>query len=159
VPGRDTDRMVQDSASVPAQVPTPPPTPPGAVGRRWAEHGRLPAWAAAVLFSAIAGRFAPQSAPAEFAVLGAGLAVCAWALRRPPDRRRPAPDRIDGHGTLPWLGLLLVFLVWELFAFFRGSTPAHPTLSILLGPLLADPLSRGAGYLLWLAGGVWIARR
>ena len=117
------------------------------------------AWSAAVVFAAVAGRFAPQSAPAEFAVLGAGVAVFAWAVRLPPQQRRPAPNHIAGRGSLAWLGLLAVFLVWELFAFFHGSTSAHPTLSILLGPILADPVYRAAGYLLWLATGVWIARR
>jgi hypothetical protein len=117
------------------------------------------AWSAAVVFAAIAGRFAPQSAPAEFAVLGAGLAVCGWALRMPPSSRRTPPEHVDGRSSLPWLGLLLVFGVWELFAFFKGSTPAHPTLSLLLGPLLAEPIARSAGYLLWLAAGVWVARR
>jgi len=120
---------------------------------------RVAIWVGAALFAVIAGRFTAQSAPAEFAVLGAGLVVCVWALRLPAEQRRTAPARLDGRGILAWLGLLLVFLVWELYAFYRGSTPAHPTLSLLLAPLLAEPLPRAAGYLLWLASGVWLAKR
>ncbi|HEV2637008.1 MAG TPA: hypothetical protein VGX23_17775 [Actinocrinis sp.] len=120
---------------------------------------RLAVWTAAVVFAAAAGRFAALSAPAEFAVLGAGLPVFAWAVRLPGERREPAPERVDRRGSLAWLGLLLVFLAWELFALSRGSTPAHPTLSILLGPLLAEPVFRSIGYLVWLAAGGWLAKR
>lgn len=136
--------------------------PPGIPARRHLtrpSRTEAAAWAAAIVFAAVAGRFAPLSAPAEFAVLGSGILVFAWAVRMPADQRRPAPDHVDGRGSLTWLGLLLVFLTWELFAFFHGSTPAHPTLSILLGPLLAEPSLRAAGYLLWLASGAWLARR
>jgi hypothetical protein len=120
---------------------------------------RVAIWSVATLFALVSGRFTAQSAPAEFAVFGAGLVVCVWALRLPAEQRRAAPARLDGRGILAWLGLLLVFLIWELYAFYRGSTPAHPTLSLLLGPLLAEPLPRAAGYLLWLASGVWLAKR
>lgn len=140
------------TAPAPAPANTPPPL-------RFTARGRFAAWTAAVVFAAIAGRFAALCAPAEFAVLGSGLVVFAWATRIPADQRRAAPERIDGRGSLAWLGLLAVFLTWELFALFRGSTAAHPTLSILLGPILAEPLPRSGGYLLWLAAGVWIAKR
>ena len=143
----------------PGQGPSPSTSlSSGRLARRPA-RGQIAAWSAAVLFAAVAGRFAPISAPAEFAVLGSGLVVFVRALRTPAGRRRPAPERVDGRGSLVWLGLLAVFLVWELFAFARGSTPAHPTLSILVGPLLAEPLFRSACYLLWLAAGAWLARR
>lgn len=135
-----------------------PPIDPGAA-RRARISGRAAVWCAAVVFSFVAGRFTQLSAPAEFAVLGLGTVLFVWALRLPAGQRRAAPEHVNGRGALVWLGLLLVFLAWELFAFFRGSTPAHPTLSILMGPLLAEPTVRGAGYLVWLAAGAWLARR
>ena len=138
-----------------AMAIAPPPTIPLRRPRR----NQVAAWTAAVVFAAVAGRFATLSAPAEFAVLGSGLLVFARAVRTPVERRRPTPGHVDGRGSLAWLGLLAVFLTWELFAFARGSTPAHPTLSILLGPLLAEPPVRSAGYLVWLAAGAWIAKR
>jgi hypothetical protein len=135
-----------------------PPIDPG-TARHARISGRTAVWFAAVVFSFVAGRFTQLSAPAEFAVLGSGTLLLVWAIRLPAGRRRPPPEHVDGRGALVWLGLLLVFLVWELFAFFRGSTAAHPTLSILIGPLLAEPTLRGAGYLMWLAAGTWLARR
>jgi hypothetical protein len=147
--------LAATSTAAATSVPPQPPT----VRQLRISRGQMAAWTAAVIFAAVAGRFAALSAPAEFAVLGSGLLIFAWALRIPADRRRAAPERIHGRGSLAWLGLLAVFLAWELFALFHGSTPAHPTLSILLGPLLAEPLLRSAGYLVWLAAGVWIAKR
>jgi hypothetical protein len=118
---------------------------------------------AAAGFSLFAGRFAPLTAPAEFAVLTAGTAVIAWAFCLVPGapgvRRRPAPDSAGGRGALVWLALLLVFTGWELYALFASPSAAHPTVSALSGPLLAPHWHRAAAYLLWLAGGVWLARR
>lgn len=119
--------------------------------------------AAGAGFSWFAGRFAPLTAPAEFAVLAAGTAVIVWALRpvpgAPGPRRRPAPQSAGGRGTLVWLALALVFTGWELYALFASPADAHPTVSALAGPLLAPHWHRAAAYLLWLAGGVWLARR
>lgn len=118
---------------------------------------------AAAGFSAFASLFAPLTAPAEFAVLAAGTLVIGWALRwvpgAPGPRRQPAPDTAGGRGALVWLALLLVFTGWELYALFASPAAAHPTVSALSGPLLAPHWHRAAAYLLWLAGGVWLARR
>ena len=118
---------------------------------------------AAAGFSVFAGHFAPLTAPAEFAVLAAGTAVIAWALRlvprAPGPRRGPAPDSSGGRGALVWLALLLVFTGWELYALFASPADAHPTVSALSGPLLAPHWHRAAAYLVWLAGGLWLARR
>jgi hypothetical protein len=130
--------------------------------RRGSVRGLALAWAAATVYSVVAGRFAPLSAPGEFAVVIAGAAMTAWALGLrlpvPPPRRRPAPLHIDGRGALVWLVIVLVFTVWELYALALGGD-SHPTLSALAGPLLAPSTHRAVGYLLWLASGVWIARR
>jgi hypothetical protein len=118
---------------------------------------------AAAGFSAAAALFAPLTAPAEFAVLAAGTALVVWAMRPvpgvSPPRRLPAPDGAGGRGALVWLALLLVFTAWELYALFASPAVAHPTVSALSGPLLAPHWHRAAAYLLWLAGGVWLARR
>ena len=133
-----------------------------AAGRRGSARGMALAWAAATIYAVIAGRFAPLSAPGEFAVVIAGAAMTAWALGLrlpiPPPQRRPAPLRIEGRGALLWLVIVLVFTAWELYALALGGY-SHPTLSALAGPLLAPYTHRAIGYLLWLASGVWIARR
>ena len=129
---------------------------------------RIATWALFAAFGAAAGRFAPLTAPAEIAVLLAGAAMILWAtgaLRRlpivgaAPPRREPAPDSVDGRGALLWLALLLAFTGWELYALFSSPAAAHPTLSALAGPLLAAHWRRAVAYVLWLAGGAWLARR
>jgi hypothetical protein len=106
---------------------------------------------------------APLTAPAEFAVLGAGTLLILWAAGAlpavPGPRRRPAPQAVDGRGALWWLALLLAFTGWELYALFASPVAAHPTVSALAGPLLAPHWHRAAAYVLWLAGGAWLARR
>jgi hypothetical protein len=112
----------------------------------------------AVAYAAVAGGFRRLTAPAELATFAAGSLVC-WLALRKECRRFPAPDHVDGKGALAWGAVLVVFGIWELYADFRGSTPAHPTLSILMGPVIAPPENRAIGYLAWLAGGVWLVRR
>ena len=122
------------------------------------------AWAAAALFAAVAGRFAPLTAPAEFAALLAGGAVTGWALgARAPGigavHRRAAPESLGGRGWLAWIAVLLVCGVIEVYSLTSATPLDHPTLSALSRPLLAPPDHRELGYLLWLACGVWVARR
>jgi hypothetical protein len=66
---------------------------------------------------------------------------------------------VNGRGALLWLALLLAFTGWELYALFASPAAAHPTVSALAGPLLAPHWHRAVAYVLWLAGGVWLARR
>lgn len=109
-------------------------------------------------YALVGGSLRRLTAPAEAATLLPGAALVWYALR-PTTPRFPAPGRIDRRGVLAWGAVAVVFGVWELYAALRGSTPAHPTLSILMGPLIDPPFARAAGYALWLAGGVWVVRR
>jgi hypothetical protein len=49
--------------------------------------------------------------------------------------------------------------LWELGAFLQRPRRDHPTLSSLSNELFRSPSSRGFAVLLWLALGVWLARR
>lgn len=112
----------------------------------------------AVLYAGVAGRLRHLTVPAELGTFLVGSLVC-WRGLRGGCRRFPAPERVDRRGALVWGVVLVMFGVWELYADFRGSTPAHPTLSILMGPALASPERRSVGYLVWFALGVWVVRR
>lgn len=49
--------------------------------------------------------------------------------------------------------------LWELQAFVQHPRREHPTLSSLSNDLLASPTARAFALLVWLAAGVWLARR
>jgi len=109
-------------------------------------------------YSLIGGSLRRLTAPAELATLVPGAALLWYALR-PTTRRFNTPAQLDRRGVVPWAVVLALFGVWELYAAARGSTPAHPTLSILMGPLIDPPFARAAGYAVWLGLGVWVVRR
>jgi hypothetical protein len=116
-------------------------------------------WGAAGLgYALIAGNFARLTIPAELATLLPGAAMVWYALR-PTTGHFPAPAPLTRRSTMPWTAIAVAFGIWELYAAARGSTHAHPTLSILLGPLIDPPPARAAGYAAWLLAGVWVVRR
>jgi hypothetical protein len=120
--------------------------------------GTLVCVVAATVFSVVSGNLTQLSWPATVAVLVSGGLVTWLGMFRPPPRL-DSPEYVDARGAAVWGGVLVAFAVWELYAFFKGSTPAHPTLSILSVPLLASPSHRVVGYLIWLAAGMWVVRR
>lgn len=121
--------------------------------------GTMISWALlSVGYALVAGSFARLTIPAELATLLPGTGLVWYALR-PATPRFATPARIDRRGALPWAAVAVAFGVWELYAALRGSTSAHPTLSILMRPLIDPPPLRAAGYGLWLAAGLWVVRR
>ena len=109
-----------------------------------------------VVYAALAALCRPLTVPAAVAVVLAGAVLLALAARR-----RPLPRRLVGsrRGALPWLVLLLLLASWELTAVFWGNDRAHPTLSLLLDPVLDTYPGRLIGYLAWLSVGRWLVTR
>lgn len=100
-----------------------------------------------------------HSVAATAAVAGPAAAVTVVVLRRPgvPDPLR-TPDPRLRRTRLLWSVLLAAGLLWEAYAFFQqpawtvGSYD-HPTLSVLLDPVLEYRPVRFLGWLLWLGAG------
>lgn len=114
-------------------------------------------------------------------VIGVGLTAIPFAWsdqgRWPPYTRAKngavsGTDRASGHSptralrraAILWSALAVALCLWELTAFFLGMPSAaaeyaHPALSDLIMPLLANPLSLGVGTALWLLGGAALLRR
>lgn len=116
-------------------------------------------WGAVGLgYSLIAGSFARLTVPAEIATLLPGAALVWYALR-PTTAHFPAAAPFTGRNAMAWAAVGVAFGIWELYAAARGSTHAHPTLSILMRPLIDPPPARAAGYVAWLLAGVWVVRR
>ncbi|MGO9457886.1 MAG: hypothetical protein ACLP62_12720 [Acidimicrobiales bacterium] len=58
-----------------------------------------------------------------------------------------------GASALPWVVLVAVVAVWELYCFFGGPRPAHPTLSTVYDLAARWPAAKAVVVLAWLALG------
>jgi len=112
----------------------------------------------ALALSVLAGGLASFTWPSVLLVAVVGGVVLCVGLRRGPEQRRPAPDRLDPAG-LAWLLPVLAFSAWELIAWFQGSTAAHPTVSVLVDPLLDEHVIRSVAFFGWLSLGAYLLRR
>lgn len=117
-------------------------------------RGRL-VWPAVIGYALLAASARPLTGPAAAAVLLPGGVLLVAGLRRTPTRLR----RVGRRAAVTWLGLGVLFCLWELGAFLAGNDEAHPTFSILTDPVLDTWPGRVAGYLLWLGTGAWLVTR
>ena len=117
----------------------------------------------AMFWLGMSGRVARQVAPAP-ARPGSDPLLAGGALSGDPPPRaadRPAGPVAApiGRGVLWWLVPLTVLVAAELVNFALGSTPDHPTLSLLADPLLDHYLPRALGYCGWLVAFWGLVRR
>ncbi len=122
-----------------------------------------PRWlVAAVLYALLVGSFDRFSWPMSVAVMlpGAAAVVLAW---EGPLRERPRP-RIDPRGVLPWAAVFLALALWELTNLLLQPTLTegsydHPTLSVIMDPILATYPGRAAFLGLWILLGWFLLER
>ncbi|MGH3934698.1 MAG: hypothetical protein ACRDS1_06935 [Pseudonocardiaceae bacterium] len=113
--------------------------------------------AASVGYALIAAVFEPLTVPATVAVLVPGVLLLALRVRRPV---RPLPaGAVSPAAVTLWLALVAAGGGWWLVAFLWGNDPEHPTLSLLLDPVLDTYPARVLGYAAWLAAGRWLVTR
>jgi hypothetical protein len=142
----------------------PPPEVVPAPGQGSTAAPVAPAWARPMVMlpalagcALIGGLFPSFSKRATFAVLlFGGLLVWLGFSGRLP--RRPAPRRLPATAAW-WLVPTLFLAIVELVNFLLGSTYQHPTLSVLLDPVLAQYPARAAAYFGWLTGLWSLVRR
>jgi hypothetical protein len=139
-------------------------TTEGVLARIWAArtqtHPRQAAWwSAAAVYAWVAGGFASFTVESEVAVVLASLVMFGMVIFAPPERK-PAPRRVALVGWVAWLVPILTFSGLEIVNnFVFGSTPAHPTWSNLMDPVLEWHPARTTAVLLWLAAGRELIRR
>jgi hypothetical protein len=109
----------------------------------------------AVGYAWVATGLQPFTRPALVATLGGGVAAVLVGRRLSPPA---APAALVGGAWL-WAALAGALAVWELQAFLQHPRAAHPTLSSLSNDLLEGHVPRVGAMLVWLAAGVWLARR
>jgi hypothetical protein len=113
--------------------------------------------AVAVGYAWVGSGLESHSSAAAVAVAGPAVAVAVIVLRRPAVVSRTDDARV-GRTVLLWAALITAGLLWEAYAFFHqpawtvGSYD-HPTLSVLLDPVLDNRAVRFLGWLVWLRAG------
>jgi hypothetical protein len=92
-------------------------------------------------------------------VTGAALIWLGHHHRRLAARLAYSPPRSLALSAAWWLLPVLVFVPVEAVDYLLGSTHEHPTVSMLLDPVLAADLPRSAIYLGWLTAFWALVRR
>ena len=114
-------------------------------------------------YAGVVGSFIRYSWPATAAIIGLGTVVVMIGWRGPV-RRRQVPGRLPIAGTAVWGLLFVAGCLWELAALLKQPTLtttsyAHPTVSTLTDPVLANAGGRSAMLAAWLAVGWYLVRR
>ncbi len=114
--------------------------------RRRLHRGLLPA---AVVYAWVGGSFDSFTTASVLAVGFPGVLGVLTASSRWPDERAVGPRR-PPRAALVWAAWFVATALWEAYAFLKGSTPAHPTLSVLLDGPLANHAVRTVFFFGWL---------
>jgi hypothetical protein len=124
--------------------------------------------AGGVGYSLIAASTTPFTLPADAltgaAIVAMAVVVCMrWPLRsRSLSSSAPNSASVPGAGHLylPWLALVIVFVVWELFNYLvHGTRADRPTFSSITDAIDRTYLLKTLLFLGWLAGARVIVRR
>ncbi|HKY74515.1 MAG TPA: hypothetical protein VJS45_00120 [Acidimicrobiia bacterium] len=109
----------------------------------------------AVAYAWITTGLRPFTLPALVATLAGGVVVILAGGRL----SAPLASRVPVRGAWVWPALGGGVAVWELQAFLQHPRSAHPTISSLTNNLMHNHVSRAGVMLVWLAVGIWLARR
>jgi hypothetical protein len=116
-----------------------------------------------VVYAVLVAAFIRYSLPATLAVWAPAAAGVAVAWRHPvTGGSDPAP--VPAAGAVAWAAVFVALALWELAALLlqpslTTDSWAHPTISVLLDPILATHLGRAVVLSLWLGSGWWLLRR
>ena len=110
--------------------------------------------AAAVLF------FSPRHEWENFVTLLAFVPIGIALLLYTDENKHPEPTTQELRARLFWGFWALLFALTELVAYlgskFSGDLSKYPTISVLLDPVLEQPLGRAVFISLWLLSGVYL---
>jgi hypothetical protein len=106
-------------------------------------------------YATLAALSRPLTVAAAVAVALPGIALVAVAARRRPPPRAVLARR---H-VAPWAVLAVAVAAGEAAAVAWGNDAAHPTLSLLLDPVLATYPGRLVGWIAWLGFARWLVTR
>jgi hypothetical protein len=137
------------------------PTDPGRVSRVLANLRPSPAVVlGGLVYAALVAGFARYSWPATIAVEAPAATAVAVVWRRPVEDQS-GPKRLSRAGAVAWGSVLVALGLWELSALLlqpslTTDSYVHPTISVLMDPLLAGHLGRSVFLWLWLTSGWYL---
>jgi hypothetical protein len=122
---------------------------------------RLDRWGAAVVgYAMLAAWCRPLTVEAAAAVVLPAIVLVVLVVLAAHRRPRPRVVLASRYrASLSWAGLVVLFAAWEVTAALWGNDAAHPTLSLLLDPVLATYPGRIVGWIAWLGVGRWLVTR
>ncbi len=103
------------------------------------------------------GGAAPFSTRALLGVLLPGAVLGVIAYTRRPERIRP-PESMAVAGFSYWVVCIALLFEWEASA-VRDNSPAHPSLTDLINPLIAPHPIKAAAIVVWLLAGWALVKR
>jgi hypothetical protein len=111
-----------------------------------------------VVYAVLAAGLGRYSWPATVAVAAPAVAAVAAVRGRPPG---DGPGRLPRAGLLAWASVFVALGLWELSALLlqpslTTDSYVHPTISVLMDPVLAGHLGRSVVLSLWLACGWYL---
>ena len=117
----------------------------------------LAALPAVVGYAWVATGLRPFTVPSLVATLAGGLAAIVVGGRLSSSAANARRPTVGGGWV--WAALAAAAGIWQLQAFVQHPRRHHPTISSLTNDLLQSHTSRTAAMVVWLAAGVWLARR
>ncbi|MCF8529068.1 MAG: hypothetical protein K9G13_04425 [Aquiluna sp.] len=116
--------------------------------------------AVVVLVSASIMFLTPRHEGANLLLFLSLLPIGAALLLYVDDPIHPVPTKQELRGRLVWALWALVFALIELVAYLAskmsGDLSTYPTISVLLDPVLEEPIGRAIFIALWLMAGVYL---
>jgi ABC-type dipeptide/oligopeptide/nickel transport system permease subunit len=122
----------------------------------------------AAAYAGILATTRPFTVPADVVTslglaVGAGALVFGLTVGRAAGAAGARPAEVIEAGTtggtaIPWVVLVVVVVGWELYCFFGGPRPAHPTLSSVYDIVARWQAAKAVVVLAWLALGWELAR-
>jgi hypothetical protein len=111
-------------------------------------------------YGVLVGQWAPASFGVVVATAVPGLLILPLAWRVGPPHRNSRP----GPAKWVWAVVMVLLCLWQLTSFLfqpdpRTASHDHPTISAILRPVFESPTVRAVVLAVWLAFGLWLARR
>jgi hypothetical protein len=99
----------------------------------------------------------PETVAVSIPLAIAGIAIL--RSRRRLDTERKAGETVTRRGTVVWVTLIALLLLWELISYRLSPRVDHPTMSSIADAIMSYRPGRFAVFAAWLATGYWLFRR